>query len=158
MYEQCWTPAWLGGLLRPGLGNRKDKNCSKNTFLPIFAQLQRAETSFFASILRIWCVLNRAENVAPKQFQLWDILMGHFTPAVRLAPCCPYCKYFRLRCRFRLQAEGPNAWSQKQHLLPTMFAITLNSNPCYVLPSAENFSHHDNVPFFSKYESDPSVL
>ena len=48
---------------------------------------ENSRNIFFASVLPTHCVLNRAENVALKQFQFRDIVMGRFTSAGRLVPC-----------------------------------------------------------------------
>ena len=67
---------------------KKTKKSSKITLLPLFLRREIAET-FFASVLPTFCVPDRVTNVAPKQLQFWDIMMGRLTPIWRLAPRYP---------------------------------------------------------------------
>ena len=78
-------------------GNPKREKCSKIHFLLLSLQHKIAVSPFLASELPTFCVLDRAENVAPKLFPLWDILMGHFTPAWRLSPLS-HCPPFIVSC------------------------------------------------------------
>ena len=72
-------------LWRSAFRNPKEEKMFEKRILPLFIKREIAQTSFFAGVLPTYRVLNRAENIAPKQFQLRDIVMGRFNPAVRFA-------------------------------------------------------------------------
>ena len=136
--------------------------------LPIFRQGEIAGKSLFASVLPIHCVLNRTENVASKQFQLRDIVMGRFTNAGRLAPCYPALKKTRQIIIFPTPSKSAGIWplhskvhcSSQSHAMHSVhFTMSETITSFWQLHRAYNTTlsiHLFRTNIFERYKKAPS--